>query len=879
MGISKGIPRAFLKCFVVPSNPKLVNISIAIAALFFGWTLIEMPRRGYSQSVDHTRESRQVEKYLQTLGLDRLLVEFLEIETSREVDPVARREKAARLARLYARQMISASRPNDANWQLKCELLLKTYPGLSTPTIRLAILQSRYLRGEASFDRWWETGADFGQNSRLIVQWQAIKTDLDALSKTLESEYQSDLAMAQVSSEHQPTVSNRLIRAEVQLLQTSYLMGWTAYFLGILTPDDRFELMVESDRHFREFLQIDPQKLLMEVSPSWIDFSSEWHVRALAGLAMCQRGLQRMEQSEFCFELIGNHAPDQRTRDSRFAWDLNGRLYLDDFSTFSEMISSVALDTSLSEVGRIIFWRTVLKSGVAVRAKSPDASRELMRWGLSGLARDFQASLISQFLEKNNFTADSDDFLGHWIAGYLKFSEAEVSNDESDYRDSRQHMARAIELGDASNDPLDVACCRYLLARIEFRQRDYENAARAFLEVSLACEARAPQLAVESQWLAIRSLSELHHQKPRVLFQVHQAIDQLLRRFPGSTYAQRAVFEKRRIDVASLPPEKAIIQLEQVKKNDPNYAASRFEILKIRFQSWLDSHLANGDRERQKRDELLKAGKEFQQIFQANQATQLKASLLLVDALLRDEQPDFSEIRILLDQAESYLNSGEKSPVSAAEFHYYQFLFASRSGRGTDAIDEANWISEHARGSRFEHSAMIQLAQAADRKIQSSTNPTDKQLLSAIAIYERLVELSGHSNEDLLTVANARIAFARLSELKIQSGQVKDGKEMLELLNQIFPHYQSYLHRLAIVRTDTGDFSAAIPLWRKLASGVESGTDIWFESKQQLAYCLYQVGDRVKARQLHTQTIKLSPDLPDRWRVPFDELSKLLESK
>ncbi len=68
----------------------------------------------------------------------------------------------------------------------------------------------------------------------------------------------------------------------------------------------------------------------------------------------------------------------------------------------------------------------------------------------------------------------------------------------------------------------------------------------------------------------------------------------------------------------------------------------------------------------------------------------------------------------------------------------------------------------------------------------------------------------------------------------------------------------------------------ALPLWRKLSAGVSAGTDLWYESKYQMIVCLLET-DSQSAAQIYRQTIRLSPELPAKWRLPFEELRAKLE--
>ena len=249
----------------------------------------------------------------------------------------------------------------------------------------------------------------------------------------------------------------------------------------------------------------------------------------------------------------------------------------------------------------------------------------------------------------------------------------------------------------------------------------------------------------------------------------------------------------------------------------------------------------------------------------------VKAILLVTDAMLRTNPPDLKKIRDRLDIAENLVN--EQGPIYQ-EYRYYEFQYAIRSGQPAKAAEQANWLSENARGTRFETSALIQLAQAADQKLNASPNPDD--LRRVIAVFERLVGLLGSSDDVLKKRTNARVAFLRLAELKLKAGEREKAIEMLESINRVFPNRKSYLRQLALAYVESSQFEKSTAIWRKLAAGLEPGTDLWFEAKYQLVSCLIKSDDRSSARQVYEQTVLLGDEMPQRWQTTFDSLSELL---
>lgn len=865
---------------MVPKTFQFILI-VATIAVCFGApqdTFAQNPKSHPAIGQENAKtDSQLVESYLHSLQLDELLIEHLEIETSRELNLDTRREMASRLINEYAQRMMSGQK-TDQDWQTKSELLLKTYPELETPFVRIAILQSKYLLGETSFRGWWDSGRPADAKDRLIEDWRSLKSELESLNRKLINNYEDQVAAIQAIPESRDKASNRLVHIEGLLLHTDYLIGWSAYFLGVLSPENRMQFMRSADQHFRHFLQIEPEKTLTEVPPEWFDFSSDWNSRALVGLAMSQRGLNHNLQSKYCFDLIANHATNPRTRELRLVWDLNSRIYLNEVSAALKYVEASGDAREVSEAGRQAFWTATLNAGIAIHDQTPLVSERLIRAGLRGWARDFEAELIYRFVEQHGIQLSKDEFADRWIGGLIEFHQAETLNQPVRYDAARDKLTAALEVIDGSTDPFDIVRCKFLVARIQFMQREYETAAAAFLECSEAADAVDPQLAAESQWLAIRSLSEHSRKNTRSLIPAMREIDQIMRRFPGSSFTKRAEFEKLRISLAGLPARSAIQKLSQVSVDDPNYATAVNEIAKIKYQVWLRAHQSNQTTSAsQSLEALIQTESMYRQLKTASEESKLKTMLLVIDAMLRVESTPLESIRHRLDLARELADNAMLEGQIYVEYRYYEFRYADRSGRQETAIAEAKWLSKNAQGTSFEKSALIQLAQLADQQLLEQVSPAIDEYKKVVSIFERLVGLLGSSDENLKSSANARVAYARLAELRLAAGSVDQAIEMLELLNRIFPNHKSYLRQLGLARTNAQQYSQAILIWRKLAGGVDPGSEFWYESKYYLATCLHQSGEQAAARELHRQTCHLSPDLPEIWKPRFEELTRLLE--
>ena len=340
----------------MPSISQLASILTTTAILCLG--LVASAPAQWELNAD---QSGRLEEYLARVGAEDLLLEHLESATASETNLQTRRELGSRLLDLYAQRMMSGRETQPGKWREKSELILTTYPQLDTNTIRIAILQSKYREGETSFRNWWNQGRAPDQKNAQQDLWRELGEELANLNQAMEASYEDQIAAAQTQGGN--VDSAQIIRAEELLLHCHYLLGWTSYFTAVLNPDDLKSNLRDSDAWFRDFLQVEPDKPMTDVPETWFDFSSPWQVRALVGLAMVQRGLNYPSECQYCLDIIEKNSTDQQTRDLRYIWDLNSRMYLNDYAGAGELVNSVAASNQLSKNGRIAYWNTVVDSG------------------------------------------------------------------------------------------------------------------------------------------------------------------------------------------------------------------------------------------------------------------------------------------------------------------------------------------------------------------------------------------------------------------------------------------------------------------------------------------------------------------------------------
>lgn len=831
-------------------------------------------------------ESLQIEEYLRSLDLDNLVIEQLEKATAQETDPDERRILAKRLGTVYADQLMYQPNP-PVRYQTGLDKLLQTYPELSTFTIRLALLQAQYSTAEKQFFDWWYEGRDLKLQTSVLTTFTRVESELRAINGKLESDYQERLANIQTFAENRDNESKRMLQTENLLLHSNYLLGWSSYFRGILDSSSRKQLMKQSDGYFRNFLQIEPDVILNDVDAKWFDYSSDWNVRGLIGLSMCQRALNHDGQADYCLKLVETNAINQRDWELRFAWKMNSRIFLDDFSDIQNVFQEVESSRELSKSGRIAFWGEALKASKALASNQLDPAvvTKIQSRSLAGLAKLFQAELIESFMRENDIEVSESDFRSTWVRGYLDFYKSEQVA-KGEHKDrlmglANERLSKAIDLADGTTDPHELLCCQFLKAKLQLKNKNHLEAARDLERVSLSIHSFDVELAAEAQWLAIIGYSEFAKLEPRNIFQAIRAIDQANIRFPGSKMAKRATFEKLKINNSRLSIEQAIANLEKIKPASVNYKSSCREIVELRYRNWNQAFQSDEPAVEKRYAALNDEVQRYCQLIGVDENQKLRAMMLSIDSALKSAKPE--QARKQLNFAKNYANQLSTQSSEYGEFRFYQLRLAILENDESQIESESNWQSVHGKGTNREASALIQLAKLADTRLASfsKTNiqSVDKTKLieNAIKQYDRLVQFTGSSQEDLTRSANARVAYSRLAELKGMVGKNEDAIRIFLKLNQAFPKQVNYIQSLASTYASSEQYELAMPMLKRLIAGVTPGSDSWFEAKLLLSECLLATNQVDDARKLVDQTIRLGGDMPASWTERFEALRERLE--
>jgi Tfp pilus assembly protein PilF len=821
-------------------------------------------------------EAERLEEYLIEHQLDLLLIEHLESRLEKTLNRDQRKQLAGRLGQLYSQQLILIhpdGKAETSRWQGKADRLVELFPDLNSDALRVAALHARYLELEKQFQEIWKQGADPDALNTLIQPWGVLSSDLESTIGVLSEKSESRFAVQQADNESSSTIANEVATLESQILHCHYLNGWTKYFRAAVSEVDRRTWIQQAESEFRQFLEVDEKQPLNRLNSRWFDFASPWTVRAVVGLASTVALRDADQSSEHLFSLIENQSVDRKSQDDVPFWQLNNFCFFRKFDQAVAIADKTAQRNDLSERSLTRFWLAAFESAQVAEKDNPLLGRVLMKRSLAGLTRQTQGSILVELARENEsaFELSALEFNDFWIKGYLEFYKSQNEGDASSIDSAKSLLERAIQIEPDLAFKDDWARCAYLLAWIHLRREDLPSASRQFQQVADLLESRDRKLAAESQWLAIECLVRLGRSDERRTNEAFAAIDKMLRRFPESKLVKRAEFEKVRLGIQTVPAKQAIVRLEQFKRGNPNYALAKSEIVGLRYRRWLEAQQENDVGANVLFREFESSKESLIDDALVSTELKLKAQLLSIDGLIRSQPGKQAKLAAAMSTAKRFADLVSSQSKIHVEFNYYQFLYAQQLGEIEQANDRANWLVRFGEGTKFETSALIFLAQRMDKKPTQQLQNDPEARQAAINIYQRLTEKLGQNVKALRSSGNARVALARLADLKRLDGALAESDRYYGSLLECFPDNASYLRQSARLKQEMGNWNEANSMWSRLSKGVKAGSDLWFESKSELIAGLAK-SDPDAARGLFQQTMQLSGEIPGGWRSRFDEL-------
>lgn len=855
------------------------------------WVCIAVTSTGVARSVAscHAADSEQqaVQRLLARLGLVDLQIFDLEQQLKSAGASDRDLDAARQLADLYATRLMNSAEDKTRFDEVMARIqdLLKRFPQANTTALQVMLLQADYNQAETRIAEWIADPQEPDAKQNAVQTLTRIAPLLEEYQKRLNTQLTklTDQADNMTEGDALRTLEQKTRRIQIIAARATYFSAWTNYYLALLQGDALNSALYQRARTtFRMLLGIGDQKM-SAVEIEWLGLGSVWKARALIGLGLAEAACEHAEASETCFGLLENTVVPTQIRDQAAYWHLRALLgtgRVQQAIEFAQrMVTGFTADATQGEVS---FCVALVRAGFGPpadkRSAIPDKTRaEIGKLGLVGLAKLGQLGAVDKLLEKNAIPVDdSAGFILLWARGQRLFGEAEKSKQSSDYKEAARSLQAALESRDAGILPGPAARCRYSLAWCDYRQGDFEEAARQFALAADALREVKNPLAPEAAWMVFVAYRQLSKNKPSFLSKATAALDRLKTDFPKHSYAKRADLELARL-LASTSPDETVRFLKAVKPNDPNYLTAQYELCVLWHKRW---SLAKGKTSEARAccQELNQAVDTYLQAARGEKNTQrsAKVCLLLVDAASQAPVSDETLAARYLAQAEPFTRTLDIKDPLVAEYHYRALRQATRRGDAEGRRRHAQWLVDYAAGSPYEQAALVVIAGALDKAAAStSASPDSPATKEAYSTFKRLVTSLGDSPDKLAANKNSRVAVSRLAYYAEQMGRSQEAADLLAKLLVPFPRDRGYLQRAAMAAFRSGQFDRALTHWRTLLAGLPRGSEAWLEAKYYQLKCLAET-DKERAQRVFRQFQLLYPDLGGRqWRAKFQQLTPL----
>ena len=830
-------------------------------------------------------DDQALDELLMRLNLGDLRLHHMERMLEREPAGEKRLPLARRLADAYAEHLIAAA--DDAGRfaaiQAKIELLLDELPEARTPSVEVVLLQADYQRAEALMIRWLDAPADRAPLAeaesilaRIVPLLTTHQKDLNAAAdKTAEQMEELKSEPARAAAEQQ------MARQQAIASRAGYFAAWSNYYLGVArqnaaTAPAQFTAAKEQ---FCVVLDVTDEKNYEPVEVDTLGLESIWRSRAVIGLGLAELALSRPAAAAKVFSWLDHASAPPMIRDQAAYWHAQGMLNVGHYAEAGQFVETqVEVFTGSPSPGKNSLCIAAIRAGAALDELKKDERQKLVEQGIRGLVRMRQFETLDKLIEKHNLgaLADASSFYLTWLRGRQQFLAAEKTKAPADFQAAAKTLTTALANPQAQRDLTDAGQARYYLGWSQYRLDDLQTAARSFQEAATVLKSSLADVAVQAGWMQCTCLVQLAQRDKKFVTPAIAALQNLKQDFPASEQAGRTDLLITRLRQSHSSPEEAIRELAALPSGDPNYVSAQYEICQLKYQLWAKVK-ADPKQAAPLAADVIKAAETF--LAGADRdgdwERRLKATLLAVDALSADAAANQSRIAGLLRDAASAAENVAASNPAAVEYQYRKLQLAQKSGDQAAVNEAAQWIATHGGGSPYELPALVITARAADATAESASE-ADRALRQeeAARIYARLVELLGDSPTVLATSKNALAASSKLAQYDEALGRWPQAADRLQRLTEALPSDRRFLRRAGLATFQTGRHADSLEHWRKLLTGLSSGSDEWLEAKYHQLSCLLKT-DRPAADKVWKQFKLLFPEVKsDAWKDRFAELEK-----
>lgn len=845
-----------------------------------------------------TPAEEQVDAWLLDNRLDAALAIVLEQRLA-GADDAGRRDIAQRLASLYARMLERAEGGVGVEeMERRAAEILRELGDRDALDLRLAVARASYLRAETIAERARvglvpETDAE---TARRAFAELAPRLEVISMAAT-------DRVRALEEQEEQLTDSQGLIRVALTearrvRLQASFLAGWASVYLAELDPSVRAEAAERAMVRFGVLLNAEPRRPADPARVRTVMLEDEPVGRSVIGCAMVNNLIDQRAAADRWTDLLLT-APQlpESVRAAVPSWRIVILARRQDWSGVQAVVDRIEQERKTSGREPLTVSEARLITALSLGSDQPGARRLVER----GVVALVALGEIGQLVDLAGrlmpvFEARQDPFLTGLLrglrdlnladqrAGYGADSGAEPVIDETTgtlYRNAERALDTAVRSAPDSAPVLTrgiASLARAIAAERPARGApDLLRAAELYEEASRTLEPADRDRAAEAQRLAIGAIeraADSDPADPRVLSARERAVGVFLKRF--ADHPSAGPFAIRAAVAPGVPRRRSIASLEQIPPASPVYRDARRELARLLY---LEYRAAPPGRRSAAAGAFLAVADELLALDAQDDARGTVAAperaaanaRMILDCALSAEGASAATAQRAFDLLSSLVS---RRAVSGEGFEAeYRFrvvqiaLLRGESQRAEEAAEALRDIDPVAFGQAerllFDDAAARWRDSGAAQDSASDARALAERVVRLGRDVLRRMEQRGGSEGDPSRLAAQATTADAAAALWFDSGD-EGARDFAALLYRAAlrtaPDSRPVLQSAWRVLLDAGDRDGALDCLRRLQSGLEPGTQPWFDARGEYIILLAQA-DPFRARELLRQHAALYPDL------------------
>jgi hypothetical protein len=895
-----------------PAGAKGARAALSLAAALWAAACAWGQEQGEAP-VDVRTAADSVEAYMERLGLKRLQAEDLARRVQNTSPGQDRVTLAERLGKLYVQLLSEARTPEERRqWEGRSRDLLRLVPEADSSELRLSLTKALHLQASEVAERHRMRLATPEESAEAERVLRSIKPQLDEIAQKVNRRVEQ-LEALEDRGEVSDRLSDELAEGRRVRSQAFYYLGWTDYYISMLTGSD--DAAFDALKSFGWLLNSKGGRVpSLDRIPKNL-FRYEHVARSAAGVALAtaQRGnhaaalawLDAIEEADDVAESVRGNLVTWRiavlASSKRWA-DLERFVRLTRNSDRTggganvqplgvapaRLLAVVTLEADQSLTGDVVGPLSAIAMGDLVSAGEIGHVIDLVqRYGTKPLGEKGFIVNYVRGIQQYELAREAHKAAAAGVAvkaGETPASELPTTDARAveAYRLAGTLLKGAVEETDAGSFAGERARASQLWGFTLFYTGELEAAADRFSETARMAGSGASS--EEAMWLAVLSLDYAVEKGATALTKRRdEAAALFLQTHPDSAHAPKLLL--RRAIAGALEPEEAVRILLGVEKDSALYGASRQHATRLLYQIFRTARGSDRDfaavrfvgvaEETLAMDRRVAMNPDDPGAKDAAERVVARVRQIL-DALLGAPSVDPARAESAIEVLES-VATAHKLDMSgyANELLFRRFQIAVAKG---DTSGAAALVSElQGKGDQFAVAAdQILYKRALQRREKGEQGA---EVLRDIVTYGdrvigRMIQDPSAMKDNVVLSLHQAVAEAA-TELwkKEQDGTARAIAVTTDTrLLEAQPRNQAALRRLAMNAEGIGDSTKALDCWRTLLSGLEQGSEAWFEARYE-SLRLLAASEPGRAKQVMAQHLVLFPDYgPEPWGSKLKKL-------